>query len=176
MNNKTGNPALIFGVAMVYPVAVVFAVAMMMAASQPASAAARTFQDKDVSGMYTFVQEGEFVQITVETEAGHEPAVTGFVSRYGQDESDQGLFLDHFFSKAALKDDDLSFTTKPVHGIWFAFKGKIASDNQKKPGEQGYLRITGILTQNTIDQDNKSHAKSRDIVFSSFPRDDAAAS
>ena len=138
--------------------------------------AASTPSDHDASGMYTFVQEGEFVQITVETEAGHKPVVTGFVSRYGQDESDKGLFLDQFFSKAALLGDDLTFTTKPVHGIWFEFKGKIAFDQQKKPGEQGYLRITGILTQYTTGPDNQSHAKSRDIVFSSFPRDDDAAS
>ena len=67
----------------------IFAVTMMVLAAgpPPALAAARTFSDKDVSGMYTFVQEGEFVQITVETDAGHEPVVTGFVSRYGQDES-----------------------------------------------------------------------------------------
>ncbi len=155
--------------------AVALAVGLLAMAVPVAQAAASGFQDKDVSGMYSFVQEGEFVQVTMETEAGHEPRVTGFVSRYGQDDSDKGLFLDQFFSKAALKDDDLSFTTKPVHGIWFEFKGKIAADSQKKPGEQGALRITGTLTQYNTGDDNQSHGKSREIVFSSFPRDDAPA-
>src|SRR5580692_12886627 len=39
----------------------------------------------DYSGMYSFLREGEFVQITVE-DAGK---VTGFVSRYGDSESDR---------------------------------------------------------------------------------------
>ncbi len=49
----------------------------------------------DYSGMYTFLREGEFVQVTIE-DAGR---VTGFVSRYGDLESDRGAFLDHFFKQ-----------------------------------------------------------------------------
>ena len=41
------------------------------------------------SGMYSFLKEGEFVQVTVE-EAG---PVTGFVSRYGDLESDKSLCI-----------------------------------------------------------------------------------
>src|SRR5437899_1296583 len=48
---------------------------------------------EDYSGMYAFLQDGEFVQVTVE-DAGR---VTGFVSRYGDLESDRGAFLDQFF-------------------------------------------------------------------------------
>ncbi len=177
MKVKTGRISYAFPAAgrRAFIRAMALAVGVLAMGTQLAQAAARGFQDKDVSGMYSFVQEGEFVQVTVETEAGHEPRVTGFVSRYGQDDSDKGLFLDQFFSKAALKDDDLSFTTKPVHGIWFEFKGKIAPDSLKKPGEQGALRITGILTQYNTGDDKQSRGKSREIVFSSFPRDDAPA-
>src|SRR5437870_5503673 len=44
----------------------------------------------DYSGMYTFLREGEFVQVTVE-EAGR---VTGFVSRYGDLRSHKVTFID----------------------------------------------------------------------------------
>src|SRR6266576_2388513 len=44
---------------------------------------------EDYSGMYAFLQDGEFVQVTVE-DAGR---LTGFVSRYGDLESDRGAFL-----------------------------------------------------------------------------------
>ncbi len=47
----------------------------------------------DYSGMYSFLRDGEFVQVTVEDQG----RVTGFVSRYGDSESDRGVFLDHFF-------------------------------------------------------------------------------
>src|SRR6266446_3408656 len=50
------------------------------------------------SGMYSFLQDGEFVQLTVE-DAGR---VTGFISRYGDLESDRGAFLDHFFKPGKL--------------------------------------------------------------------------
>src|SRR5215472_19002296 len=75
----------------------------------------------EYSGMYSFLKEGEFVQVTVEDDG----RVTGFVSRYGDLESDKGAFLDHFFKNAALVGGQLSFTTQVVHGVWFQFKGTI---------------------------------------------------
>ena len=64
------------------------------------------------SGMYTFLKEGEFVQISVQ-DAGH---VSGFVSRFGDGESDKGAFLDQFFKNGKLEGNKLSFTTEVVHG------------------------------------------------------------
>src|ERR1051326_8337434 len=64
----------------------------------------------EISGMYTFLREGEFVQITVEN-----GQLSGFVSRYGERESDRDAFLDQFFSKASLAGNHIEFTTKPVH-------------------------------------------------------------
>src|SRR6201997_5765426 len=71
------------------------------------------------SGMYTFPQEGEFVQVPVEDE-GH---VTGFVSRYGDQDSDKGAFLDQFFKTGKLDGDGLTFSTEVVHGTQYEFKG-----------------------------------------------------
>src|SRR2546421_8702864 len=47
------------------------------------------------SGMYSFLKEGEFVQLTVE-----QGQLSGFVSRLGDIDSDRGVFLDQFFDKA----------------------------------------------------------------------------
>ncbi len=127
--------------------------------------------DSDISGMYSFLEEGEFVQISVEAEAGQPVRLTGFISRYGHEESDQGLFLDHFFSKGSLKDSDISFTTKPVHGIWFEFKGKVEKDPQKTPSQQGYFSLHGTLTQFSQSEGDKVQSKSREVVFKSFPRE-----
>src|SRR5689334_1897624 len=60
-----------------------------------ASAVQATVPD-EISGMYTFLREGEFVQITVEN-----GKLSGFVSRYGERDSDRDVFLDQFFSKAS---------------------------------------------------------------------------
>jgi hypothetical protein len=62
----------------------------MSAGAQAPAAPGSANAAPDYSGMYSFLREGEFVQVTVE--AGR---VSGFVSRYGDTESDRGMFLDH---------------------------------------------------------------------------------
>src|SRR5215469_10057768 len=99
-------------------------------ASQPQAPAAKS--SDDYSGMYTFLREGEFVQVTVEDQ-GH---VTGFVSRYGDLDSDKGAFLDHFFKEGKLDGNKLTFTTETVHGVWFEFKGTVDRGQGKNPGDE----------------------------------------
>src|ERR1700719_5042441 len=84
------------------------------------------------SGMYSFLQEGEFVQITVEDEG----RVTGFISRYGDSESDRGAFLDQFFKPGKLDGTKLTFTTETVHGVSYEFKGIFARGEGKTPQDQ----------------------------------------
>ena len=43
--------------------------------------------------------------------------VTGFISRFGDGESDKGAFLDQFFKTGKLEGNKLSFTTEVVHGV-----------------------------------------------------------
>ncbi|HUQ50288.1 MAG TPA: hypothetical protein VM056_06200, partial [Terriglobales bacterium] len=172
-------------------------------------------------GMYTFLQEGEFVQITVAREedslvaarqygtsptpkeatatdrstgktiqmtydppalektAGsiHKPrVVTGFISRFGDLESDKGAFLDHFFTKGSLYGDEISFTTKQIHGVWYAFKGKVERGMEvKAPAEEGYYVIRGRLQRLSTDTNKKTSAQEREVVLKSFPDLDADA-
>ncbi len=117
--------------------------------------------------MYTFLREGEFVQVTVD-----EGVVSGFVSRYGDSDTDKGSFLDQFFSKASLVDNKLTFTTKAVHDVWFEFVGTVERGSAKSQTDEGYRVLRGKLTQFTTDINKKSSAKTRDVVLKSFPKDD----
>lgn len=128
---------------------------------QPAASSA-----DDISGMYSFLKEGEFVQITVQ-----DNVVTGFVSRYGDTASDKDAFLDQFFDKAALKDNHLTFTTKKIHGVWFDFDGTVERGPGKTPHDEGYRILRGTLTHNSEDESGKPVAKSRQIEMKSFPQD-----
>jgi hypothetical protein len=119
------------------------------------------------SGMYTFLRDGEFVQLTVE-EGGH---VTGFISRYGDLDSDRGAFLDQFFKDGKLEENRLTFTTQTVHGIWFEFKGSVDRGEGKNAGDEAYYLLRGTLTENVTDADKKSTSRSRDVSFKSFPQD-----
>ncbi|HEY4661966.1 MAG TPA: hypothetical protein VIG91_10730 [Terriglobales bacterium] len=122
----------------------------------------------DYSGMYTFLREGEFIQVTVE-EAGR---VNGFISRFGDSENDKNEFLDQFFESGKLDSNHLSFTTKNVHGTWFTFDGTLGRGAAKKPEDEGYYVIRGTLTRFRSDADKKNTSQdSRQVEFKSFPRD-----
>jgi hypothetical protein len=125
----------------------------------------------EYSGMYSFLKEGEFVQVTVE-DAGH---VTGFVSRYGDLESDKGAFLDQFFKSGKLEGNTLTFTTDVVHGTSYEFKGVIERGEGKKPGDEAYYVIKGTLTERVTDANQKTSSKSRDVTFKAFPSDASPA-
>lgn len=117
------------------------------------------------SGMYGFLKEGEFVQVTVE-DAGR---VTGFVSRYGDLDSDKGAFLDQFFKTGKLEGTALTFTTTVVHGLSYEFKGNIERGEGKRPGEEAYYVLKGTLTEHLTDANQKTSSRSRQVVFKSFP-------
>ena len=120
--------------------------------------------------MYSFLKEGEFVQLTVE-DAGR---VTGFISRFGDQESDKGAFLDQFFKTGKLEGNNLSFSTEIVHGTSFDFKGTVERGDGKNPGAEAYFVLKGTLTQSDSDANKKITAHSREVVLKMFPADAAA--
>ena len=119
------------------------------------------------SGMYSFLREGEFVQVTIE-DAGR---VTGFISRYGDLESDKGAFLDQFFKGGKLEGNNLTFTTDVVHGTAYEFKGSIERGDGKKPGDEAYYLLKGTLIERLTDANQKTTSKSREVTFKAFPAD-----
>ena len=118
-------------------------------------------------GMYAFVREGEFVQITVEGEG----RVTGFVSRYGDSESDRGVFLDHFFKSGKLDGNQLTFATDTVHGVSFEFHGTVERGEGKNRADEAYYVLKGTLIENTNDKSKKTSSRSREVALKSFPQD-----
>lgn len=140
--------------------------AAMTPASVPQSANAPISASNDISGMYSFLREGEFVQLTLE-----EGRLTGYVSRFGDSDSDRGQFIDQFFDKASLQGDHLNFNTKVVHGVWYDFNGTITVAAGRKPGEEGYRLIKGTLIQHATDAKGTEKAMQRQVELKSFPAD-----
>jgi len=135
--------------------------ALTCAGQTPAPAANAA---EDISGMYTFLKEGEFVQLTVE-----DGRLTGFVSRYGDSESDKGAFLDQMFKEGQIKGTAIHFVTREVHGTWFEFQGTIERGEAKDPSAEGYRIVKGKLTQYTEGVKDEPTAKSRELTMKSFP-------
>jgi hypothetical protein len=123
------------------------------------------------SGMYSFLKEGEFVQITVEDEG----RVTGFVSRYGDGESDKGAFLDQYFRSGNLEGNKLTFVTEIVHAVWFDFKGTVERGEGKNPGDEAYYVLKGTLTYNASEAGKKAITHPRDVELKMFPREASPA-
>ncbi len=135
----------------------------------PAPAPRDTQGSQQYSGTYTFLKEGEFVQLTVEDDG----RVTGFISRFGNGENDKGEFLDQFFKSGKLEGNKLSFTTQVVHGVDFDFKGSVERGEGKNPGDEAYFILQGTLTQNTTDTNKKVTAHAQQVAFKLFPKDTA---
>lgn len=119
----------------------------------------------DITGLYSFVHEGEFVQIEV-----NEGKVTGLVSRFKNEDMDKAEFVDQYFEQASLEDSTLSFRTKPGpdHGVWFEFSGRVERGSAKTPSEEGYWTVKGTLTEH---EDGKAPGKVHELTLKSFPED-----
>jgi hypothetical protein len=146
-------------------VALVLALVTFVPAQQSGASAARD-PGNDPSGMYSFLREGEFVQLTLE-----DGKISGYVSRFGDGDSDKGTFIDQFFDKASLNGDRLSFTTKTVHGTWYEFSGVITKTVGKQPSQEGYRVIKGTLIQHMTDANKVDMPRQREVEFKSFPQD-----
>lgn len=148
--------------------AVAFAALLWVMAGLPSIASAQAPSaptvSNDLSGMFTFLKEGEFVQLTVE-----DGQLSGFISRFGDTDSDKGQFIDQFFDKASLNGDHLYFKTKTVHAVWYELDGTLSVVAGKQKGDEGYRVIRGKLTLHTADAKGADHPSERMVEFKSFP-------
>ena len=122
-------------------------------------------QADNPTGMYSFLREGEVLQLTYD-----EAKLDGYISRFGDSPDDEGQFIDQFFDKASLQGDRLTFTTQKVHGEWYEFAGQVVIPPGKQPGSEGYRVLKGKLTQHTSDAKGTDKARQREVEFKSFPR------
>ncbi|MFZ1130628.1 MAG: hypothetical protein WCA97_08980 [Terriglobales bacterium] len=121
----------------------------------------------DYSGMYSFLREGEFAQITVEDQG----RVTGYVSRYRDAEGDGGDFVDHYFKSGKLEGNHLVFTTDIVRGVSFDFRGTVERGEGKVRGDEAYYVLQGTLVENTTDESQKTSSHAHEVALKSFPQD-----
>lgn len=155
---------------------VLLSLALLLSVTGPAqtkNSNAVPTQFNDMSGMYSFEHEGEFVQITLEQRSAKADqakplAVTGFISRYGDSDSDRGAFLDHFITKGSLDGDRITFSTKPVHGVSYEFSGTVSRGAATRD-KDGYYELRGTLTQNSVQEDKIVSARSREITMKLLP-------
>jgi hypothetical protein len=138
--------------------------ATSLIAQTPSQSGGAVAPENDPSGMYSFLKEGEYVQLTME-----DGELSGFISRFGDSDSDRGQFIDQFFSKGSLKGDHVSFTTKTIHGVWYEFDGTVQKQPGKQPNQEGYRLLKGTLKQHSTDAKGGDKARERTVELKSFP-------
>lgn len=138
--------------------------ATFASAQTPSQRSAHLDRANDPAGLYSFVKEGESVQLTLD-----DGELSGYITRFGESDSDKGQLIDQFFSKGSLKDNHLTFATKAVHGVWYEFEGTIQVQPGKAPGAEGYRVIKGALKQHSEDAKGTDKVRERSVEFKSFP-------
>lgn len=100
----------------------------------------RSTLSPDVSGEYLLGKSGESIEIDLQPDQ-----LGGYISRFGDQASDQGEPLTFFFATAVLDGPHMSFRTHSVHGEWFSFSGTIVRGDAASRAEDGYYRLKGTL-------------------------------
>lgn len=119
-----------------------------------------------ISGMYSFLHEGEFVQIEVNGEN-----VTGVVSRYKDEDKYKSEFVDQFLDQGKLDGARLSFRTKPAGGMVYEFSGTVERGPGKTPADEGYWNLRGTLIERITAGDGSVTEKRHALTLRSFPQD-----
>jgi hypothetical protein len=120
----------------------------------------------DITGLYSFLHEGEFVQIEV-----NDGKITGLVSHFKDEDPDKAEFVDQFFEQAKLDGQTLSFRTKAADGMWFEFTGTVERGAAKTPSDESYWVVRGTVIEHRTEADGKTSEKKHSISLKSFPQD-----
>jgi len=101
-----------------------------------------TLIPEEASGEYMLGHPGELIQITLQF-----GELSGYISRQGDSESDNGTPLTFFFDQASVHGQQLKFTTRQLHSVWYSFEGTIVRGPGKTRSDNGYYLLTGDLVQ-----------------------------
>jgi len=134
----------------------------LLPAVASAQTAGRGTPGADISGLYSFLHEGESLQLNLD-----HGKLSGWVSSFGFLDSDKDILLDRFFEKASLQGTRVYFLSRRIHGCWVEFSGRIDRGEGRLRGQEGYYVLVGTLTQYTSDADVKVSARQREVMLKS---------
>ncbi len=139
----------------------------MLAAAQTKPDAANSPKPaSDYSGIYSFLKDADYVQLTVKDQGN----VIGLISRYAESGRD-GEFINQLFKSGHLDGNQLVFTTESVGGVSFEFRGTIERGEGKSRNDEAYYVLKGTLVETTTDAAKKISSHSTAVALKSFPRD-----
>jgi hypothetical protein len=101
----------------------------------------------EASGSYALsTTPGEAIEIILNGQ-GRDCRLQGYLTRLGDGESDRGAALTYFFEQTSVSPEQLQFTTRLVHGVWWTFSGRIDRGSVPQPSQKGYYFLNGTLVE-----------------------------
>ena len=104
----------------------------------------RTILPLEASGEYS-MGSGGMVDVELQPDR-----LSGFITRSGDRESEEGTPLTFFFATSRLAGQRLAFTTRQVHGVWFSFDGTIVRGSAPSRNREGYYLLQGRLVMHDV--------------------------
>lgn len=131
--------------------------------AQPSSSAGKqrgsTTLPEAAQGEYMLDDTGSVVQITIE-----HGTLDGYISRLTDG---QTASITYFFDRTTINGDQVTFTTKEIHGTWYSFDGAIVRGDAGSKEQTGFYRLKGTWV--THDEAGKSQS-TRMVSLKSTPR------
>ena len=109
-----------------------------------ARSSGRTMLPQEASGEYS-LGSGGIIELDLQPDR-----LSGFITRLGDRESDEGTPLTFFFATSRLAGQQLAFTTRQVHGVWFSFEGTVVRGSARARDQQGYYMLQGRLVLHDV--------------------------
>jgi hypothetical protein len=110
----------------------------------------------EAAGFYRFHDDAQGVRIV-----SHDGEISGYLLKLGKGIIDKDMVLGYDFSEVAGTRNQLYFTTRQVHGIWYGFEGKVVEHRGLNHEDLTNYILQGTLTEHDESQQTTQSAAIR---------------
>jgi hypothetical protein len=110
----------------------------------------------EAMGFYRFRDDAQGVRII-----SHDGEISGYLLKFGKGISDKDMVLGYDFSEVAGTRNQLYFTTRQVHGVWYGFEGQVVQQHGLSHDDQANYILQGTLTEHDEAQQTTQSAPIR---------------
>ncbi len=110
----------------------------------------------EATGFYRFRDDAQGIRII-----SHGGEISGYLLKLGKGTSDKDMVLGYDFSEVAGTRNQLYFTTRQVHGVWYGFEGRVIQQRGLSHDDQANYILQGTLTEHDEAQQTTQSAAIR---------------
>jgi hypothetical protein len=110
----------------------------------------------EAAGFYRFRDDAQGVRIV-----SHNGEISGYLLKLGKGTVDKDMILGYDFNDVAGTRNQLHFTTRQVHGIWYGFEGKVIQRGSLNRDNPASYILQGTLTEHDESQQTTQSAAIR---------------